>query len=161
MTVSVDIREARQGDADRVVEMSHAVGAHEGMAPSGLTADVFLRFGFGPTRLFCCHVAECGHRLVGHVCTTRGFDFQEAGPVPWLADLYVEPAYRRRGVGRALMGAVARDAVQSGSSYIQWMIARGNEEARAFYLSMGARDDGGAPMYLGPSDIDALASIKR
>ena len=154
----VQIREAQKMDAERIVEMSHAVGAHEGMPASKLDKANFLAFGFGPDRVFDCYVAECEGRLVGHTCTTRGFDFQEGCPVLWIADLYVEPHYRRRGIARSLIAVLAKQAPRSGSSFVQWMIAPDNKLAKDFYLSIGARIDGGQPMYLGPKEIGALVS---
>ena len=105
------------------------------------------------------HVAERGGRLVGHVCTTRGFDFQEGRPALWIADLYVEPNYRRRGIARSLVSsAVARESPWK-PSLVQWMIAPNNASARDFYLSLGAHYDSGQPMYLGPKEIAALGPV--
>lgn len=155
----IRIREAKKADAERVVEMSHAVGAHEKMPAAKLELATFLAFGFGQDRIFHCNVAECREKLVGHACTTRGFDFQEGCPVFWLADLYVEPQFRRRGVGRSLMAAIAEQAQKGGASFVQWAIAPNNKLARDFYSSIGARDDHGQPMYLSSSAMASLVSV--
>jgi ribosomal protein S18 acetylase RimI-like enzyme len=53
-------------------------------------------------------------------------------------DLCVASAHRRRGVGRALVHAVARSAHARGATDLLWAVNRHNAEARAFYERLGA-----------------------
>ena len=161
MNDAVQIRVAQRSDVEDVVEMSHAVGDHEGMPASKFDAASFLSFGFGRRQLFHCYVADCGERLVGHVCATRSFDFQEGCPAFWIADLYVDPRYRRRGIARSLIAAIATQALHSKPSLVQWLIAPDNKLARDFYRSLGAHYDSGHAMYLGAKEIEALESLDR
>jgi GNAT superfamily N-acetyltransferase len=101
-------------------------------------------------------VAESDNGLVGHVITTRSFDVQLGAPTRWIADLYVEPSHRSRGLGRKLMAAVARQAVGEGAACLQWFMAPGNEEAERFYEGIGARRDKGIGMFLRSQEFDAL-----
>ena len=50
-----------------------------------------------------------------------------------IEDLYVKPDARRRGVGRALLGAVGRRCKERGVSYVEVQA----DEAAAFYMSLG------------------------
>ena len=56
----------------------------------------------------------------------------------YLEDLYVRPEARGRGVGRALMGALADEAHAHGYARIDWSVLDWNESAIGFYESIGA-----------------------
>ena len=159
----VSVREARENDARRVVQMTHAVSEHEGSPPPNFSEDDYLRCGFGPARSFECFVAEVNGSLVGHIAITRGYDFQEGAPIVWVADLYVEPTYRRQGIARRLFGAVCTAAYENGSEFVQWMVAPDNDAANLFYRSLGAKDDGGRSMFLDGQCVKTLAaeSVER
>ena len=57
----------------------------------------------------------------------------------WLEDLFVEPAYRGRGAGKALLGALARMARDRGCGRFEWAVLDWNAPAIRFYESLGAR----------------------
>ncbi len=57
----------------------------------------------------------------------------------WLDDVYVAPAYRGRGVGRALMRHLAGIARQTGCARFEWMVLDWNESALGLYRSLGAQ----------------------
>jgi GNAT superfamily N-acetyltransferase len=56
-----------------------------------------------------------------------------------LEDVFVRPVARGRGVGRALLAAVARIAVARGSGRLEWSVLDWNESAIGFYRGLGAR----------------------
>ena len=56
----------------------------------------------------------------------------------WLEDLFVRPAVRRRGYGRALLLHVARIARDRGCGRFEWAALDWNESAIRFYKSLGA-----------------------
>lgn len=56
----------------------------------------------------------------------------------WLKELYVRSGQRGRGVGRALMAWVARDAVELGCARIDWPVQAANARGQAFYEGLGA-----------------------
>lgn len=62
------------------------------------------------------------------------------GPGVWLSDLYVAPARRRLGAGRALVGAVGDWGRARGGGWMGWHTGRDNERAKAFYAALGARE---------------------
>ena len=57
----------------------------------------------------------------------------------WLEDLFVRPAARGRGVGGALMAALARVAVQRSYGRFEWSVLDWNRPALDFYASLGAQ----------------------
>ncbi|MGE5171142.1 MAG: N-acetyltransferase family protein [Rudaea sp.] len=56
----------------------------------------------------------------------------------WLEDLFVEPAHRGRGAGKALLGALARIARDRGCGRFEWAVLDWNASAIRFYESLGA-----------------------
>jgi len=57
----------------------------------------------------------------------------------YLEDLFVEPAQRGRGYGKALLRHVARLAVERGCERMEWSVLDWNTPAIEFYRSLGAR----------------------
>ncbi|HXA55146.1 MAG TPA: GNAT family N-acetyltransferase [Solirubrobacteraceae bacterium] len=57
----------------------------------------------------------------------------------WLEDLYVRPARRRAGVGRALLAAVAARLRERGGERLEWAALDWNSPALRFYEGLGAR----------------------
>ena len=62
-------------------------------------------------------------------------------PVAYMEDLYVDPSYRRRGIGKALVEAVAAKGKNEGWARLYWLAEEKNVEAQALYLKMGVQLD--------------------
>lgn len=56
----------------------------------------------------------------------------------WLEDLFVREAYRGRGVGRALLAALAAECQSRGYRRLEWWVLDWNSPALRFYESLGA-----------------------
>ena len=59
-------------------------------------------------------------------------------PGIYLEDLYVQPAHRRRGHGKALLARLAQLAVERGCGRLEWSVLDWNEPSIGFYQSLGA-----------------------
>lgn len=59
-------------------------------------------------------------------------------PGIYLEDLFVEPEYRGRGIGKALLTSVAREAKTRGCGRLEWSVLDWNQPAIDFYKSLGA-----------------------
>ncbi len=57
----------------------------------------------------------------------------------YLEDLFVRPAFRRRGYGRALLVHLARLAVERGCGRFEWTVLDWNAQAIGFYQQLGAQ----------------------
>ena len=57
----------------------------------------------------------------------------------WLEDLFVRPAFRGRGYGKALLLHVARIASERGCGRFEWAVLDWNEPSIRFYKSLGAQ----------------------
>jgi GNAT superfamily N-acetyltransferase len=59
-------------------------------------------------------------------------------PGLYLEDIFVQPEYRRHGIGTALIHWVAQTAVERGCGRMEWSVLDWNEPAIAFYHKIGA-----------------------
>ncbi len=59
-------------------------------------------------------------------------------PGLYLEDLYVKPAHRGSGIGRALLRHLAAVAVERGCGRFEWSVLDWNQNAIRFYEAMGA-----------------------
>jgi GNAT superfamily N-acetyltransferase len=84
-------------------------------------------------------VAEDESGLLGLASVSLVFPAERMEPALFMKDIYVAAAARSRGVGMALMRAVARLAASRGCSRVNWQAARGNAGALSFYAKLGAR----------------------
>jgi ribosomal protein S18 acetylase RimI-like enzyme len=75
-----------------------------------------------------------------------------------MLDLYVEAPWRSRGIGRALVIAVARETVRRGLTCLEWGVRGRNTRAKRFYRRLGARiSDARVAVLLGRA-LTALAA---
>jgi GNAT superfamily N-acetyltransferase len=126
--------------------MCDALNAHSGLPTGRLKAQRFRAALFGARPFLFAEIAEAYPARgtaspVGYALSHDSFttDFGERGV--YMVDLFVESGWRRSGVGRKLMAAVAARARQRGASHIWWSSMPRNFPARRFYLSLGATDE--------------------
>ena len=84
-------------------------------------------------------IAELAGAPVGFALFFQSYSTFLAKPGLYLEDLFVRPAARGEGVGRALMSACARIAVQRHYGRFEWSVLDWNEPALKFYASLGAK----------------------
>lgn len=75
---------------------------------------------------------------VGMVIYSRTFSTWTGRPGIYVVDLYVKPEHRGRRIGHALLGFIARLAMDEGLARVEWAVLDWNEPAIAFYRSIGA-----------------------
>ena len=83
-------------------------------------------------------IAELDEEPVGFALFFRTFSTWLCRPGLYLEDLFVRPAHRRGGIGRALLTHVARIAVERGYGRLDWSALTWNTPALDFYAALGA-----------------------
>ena len=139
MSGELRIREARSGDARLVVSFIEALAdyerlRHECVATAAEIDDAL----FGADPVAHVLIAEWDGEPVGFALWFRNFSTFLARPGIWLEDLFVNPEARGRGVGKALLAALARIASERGYGRVEWWVLDWNRPSIAFYESLGA-----------------------
>lgn len=98
-----------------------------------------LRDGFGPAPRYFCLLALWDGAPAGFAFYFHNYSTWQGRWGLYLEDLFVRPAFRGRGIGKALFVALARLAVAQGCGRFQWQVLDWNESAIGFYEKLGAR----------------------
>jgi GNAT superfamily N-acetyltransferase len=93
---------------------------------------------FGPRPWAEVLLAEEDGAVVGFALFFPTYSTFAGKPGLYLEDLFVFPAYRGRGHGKALLTALARLAVERGCRRLEWSVLDWNEPAIKFYRALGA-----------------------
>ncbi len=108
--------------------------AHEAKAtPDGLSAALF-----GPRPVAEALIAEVDAESVGFALFFATFSTFVGKPGIYLEDVFVKPAHRGRGIGKAFFRRLGEIAMERGCGRIEWSVLDWNEPALAFYRSLGA-----------------------
>ena len=83
-------------------------------------------------------VAEIDGQVVGYALWFKTFSTFLARPGIFLEDLYVKPAFRKRGLGKAMLLELVRIAAERRYGRIEWSVLDWNAPSIAFYKSLGA-----------------------
>jgi ribosomal protein S18 acetylase RimI-like enzyme len=102
---------------------------------------------FGPQAKFSALLAEQDATAIGMVTLTEHYAPGWIGPTLYVNDLYVVPARRRAGVGRALIAAAAAEAARCGAAFLELAVRQDNP-ARRLYRRIGFERLRGAETYI-------------
>jgi GNAT superfamily N-acetyltransferase len=103
------------------------------------TAESLHRAFFGPQPAAGALLARVDGEPAGYAIYFSTFSSFTGRSGLWLDDLYVQPQFRKRGLGRRLIEAVARLAAERGCARFEWIALDWNERALEFYRGLGAR----------------------
>jgi GNAT superfamily N-acetyltransferase len=136
----IEIRGALPADAAMLAALANALDRDQGGAGNVHSAATVLRDGFGADAAVTFMIATGGGRAVGYAMFSRFYNSDTAETGSYLNDLYVVPDAQRLGVGRRLFAAVAAETARRGGAFVWTGVYTVNTAARAFYASLGARD---------------------
>lgn len=157
----ITVRMARPGDAAEIARLANLLSRHEGLEDELFTEEQVARDGFGKDPAFQVLLAELDGEAVGYALFTEGYNTDIPARAVWLDDLFVDEPARGRGIGRRLLAAVARIAVERGARSVWWGVRSTNQRARAFYARLGAKDDDARILELNDAALTALAAECR
>jgi GNAT superfamily N-acetyltransferase len=134
------VRPALDSDVEEILRLVHELAEYERSADQvRATAEQLRTALFGPAPAVHALVAEdAERRVVAFALWFLNFSTWEGVHGIYLEDLYVEPAHRGSGLGRALLGALAEIAVQRGNARFEWWVLDWNSPSIDFYRRLGA-----------------------
>ena len=84
-----------------------------------------------------CWMAEQAGEVGGYLLAVLVFSLEHGGMMAEIDEFFVTPAFRRRGVGAALLGEAEKALQASGVMRLQLQLGSGNARARDFYIARG------------------------
>lgn len=157
------LRHAERSDVPILLELIRELAEYEHLADEVVATEADLETSmFGPRPAAEAILAIDGDRAVGFALFFMNFSTFLGRSGLYLEDLFVRPSHRGRGLGRRLLGELARIARERGCGRMEWWVLDWNRPAIAFYRSLGA-----VPMEdwtvfrLAGADLERLAGADR
>ena len=94
---------------------------------------------FGPKPSAECLLAFAGQEPAAFAVYFTNYSTFLAKPGLYLEDLFVKSAFRKQGIGKAILLHLAKIANQRGYGRMEWSVLDWNEPAIEFYQALGAR----------------------
>jgi GNAT superfamily N-acetyltransferase len=134
------IRAATADDVPTILRLIHDLAEYERALHEVKATEEDLRAGlFGPSPKAFAHVAEHEGRVVGFALWFLSYSTWLGRHGVHLEDLYVDPAVRGHGYGKALLTELAKIADERGYGRVEWSVLNWNAPSIAFYEALGAR----------------------
>jgi len=133
------IRAAARADVPELLRLIRELAVYEKLEDQAKGTEPALAAAlFGPRPVCEALVAEAGGRAVGFALYFITFSTFLCKPGLYLEDLFVEPAHRGSGIGKALLSRLAAIAVERGYGRFEWRVLDWNEPSIRFYEALGA-----------------------
>ena len=140
MSAEVDIRMATEDDLPIILAFIKGLADYERLPHECVaTIDKLRNTLFSERPAAEVLIARLDSEAVGFALFFQSYSTFLAQPGFYLEDLFVDPPARGKGIGRALLTALARLAVDRDYGRIEWSVLNWNESAIGFYRSIGAR----------------------
>lgn len=137
--MQVVIRPAAETDVSAILAFIRELAEYEHLVHACIATEELLRQHlFGPDRAAEALVAVEDSAVVGYAIFFKTFSTFLALPGIYLEDIYVQPAHRRRGIGKAMLRHIAALAVSRGYGRVEWSVLDWNTPSIEFYKSLGA-----------------------
>lgn len=164
-TSGTRVRPATPEDVPAVLRLVHDLAEYEKARHEVEATETHVRAALFPEEgspTTFGHVAEVDGEVVGMAVWFLTFSTWTGRNGIWLEDLYVDPAHRGSGLGRALLSALAQVCLEQGHRRLEWWVLNWNTPSIGFYESLGARaQDEWTTYRLDGTALAALAAPER
>lgn len=158
--MSISIRPARAGDGALLTRMIRELAVHHGYEAyfSALPED-YEKFLADPAAINGALIALWNGEPAGCATWQRSYSTFIGRETIYMEDISVLADHRRKGIGAALLKAMAKFVVGRGSPRLHWLLMAWNGDARRFYAEAGATiEDGNCHCILEGDALQRLAS---
>ena len=139
MSAGLTIRPAAPADRDLVFSFIRELAEYEQLLDEvEATASDIERVLFSPHPRAFCDIAEYDGAPAGFALWFYNFSTFRGRHGIYLEDLFVRPALRGKGIGKALLAHLAKRAVAERCARVEWWVLDWNEPSIKFYESLGA-----------------------
>lgn len=132
------IRRAAPRDAAAITEMIYALAEFEHAADECTVTETQISAAlFGDVPTVYGHVAEVNGEIAAMALWFVNFSTWDGVAGIYLEDLFVRPQFRRRGLARALLAALAAECLRRGYTRLSWAVLNWNADAITLYDGIG------------------------
>lgn len=138
--MTTNIRRATPKDTADITAMIHALAEFERAADQCTVTETQIATAFfGDPVTVHGHVAEVDGELAAMALWFLNFSTHAGVAGIYLEDLFVRPSFRRRGLARELLSALAGECLDNGYSRLSWAVLNWNSDAIALYDEIGGQ----------------------
>ncbi|QEG38023.1 GNAT family N-acetyltransferase [Bythopirellula goksoeyrii] len=142
-TPNLHIRPGTPDDAELLFSLISELAEYEKLSHEVVATPASLQKSlFAPDAATKFMIAEWDDQPVGFALYFTTYSTFLAKEGIYLEDVYVQPSYRGRGIGKQLLAEVARITVQREGGRLEWSVLDWNAPAIEFYDSLGAKPQG-------------------
>ena len=135
----MSIRSAEPRDVPALIAMVLELAEYENAPEQAIATEAdFTRDLFGESPRVHALVVEVSGEVVAYAFYFLNYSTWLGRHGIYLEDLYVRPAFRGQGYGKALLIRLAQVCVEQGYGRLDWSVLDWNEPALDFYRSIGA-----------------------
>ncbi len=133
------IRETSEKDIPTILALIQELADYEKLSHVVSTNESILKKNlFGKKRYAKVVIAEYDGVVAGQALFFNNFSTFKGKPGIYLEDLYVRPAFRKKGIGKALLSYLVQLAKTEDCGRVEWVVLDWNKNAIDFYKNMGA-----------------------
>jgi GNAT superfamily N-acetyltransferase len=133
------IRSAQAADGGLILGLLRELAAYEKLLDRFTTDEAAIaRDFFGPRKLAECDLGFADGEAVGIATYYWTYGSFAAARGLFVEDIFVRPAFRAHGYGKALFRNLAARAMEAGAVKLEWLVLDWNETAMEFYKKIGA-----------------------
>jgi GNAT superfamily N-acetyltransferase len=138
--VSLILRAAVEADAALIFALVRELADYEKLSHEvDATPEAIAATLFAPEPRLFCDIAEWNGDPAGFSVWFLNFSTFRGRHGIYVEDLFVRPAFRAKGIGKALMARLAKRCVDEGWTRFEWAVLDWNAPSIAFYKSIGAQ----------------------
>jgi GNAT superfamily N-acetyltransferase len=138
--MNVRIRRATPGDAAAITAMIHGLAEFERALEQCTVVESQISAAlFGSSTTLKAHVAEVDGEVAAMALWFLNFSTWDGVEGIYLEDLFVRPQFRRLGLARRLLAALAKECVDNDYTRLAWAVLNWNTDAIALYDSVGGQ----------------------
>jgi GNAT superfamily N-acetyltransferase len=138
-SIDFSVRSTTAADVAVLLRMIRALAEYEKLSHEVVATEAALREAlFGAKPVAEAVLGYVGGEPVAFAVFFPTFSTFLAAPSLYLEDIFVEPGWRGRGLGKRLFAHVAATALERGCNRLEWAVLEWNAPAIEFYRSLGA-----------------------
>jgi len=130
---------ATERDVPLILKLIKDLAEYERLAHAVVATEEILRDSLFRKRVAEVVIGYAGDEPAGFAVFFQTFSTFLGVPGMYLEDIFVEPKWRRKGLGRQLLIHLAKIANDRGYGRVEWSVLNWNEPAINFYKALGAK----------------------